>query len=60
MSNDPLTGALTGESGFHMAEPHEGPVPQRFAGSTLPATDETAEAVADRGARHIEMDGGAR
>lgn len=53
-ANDP-TGALTGE--FHPGDVNEGP-PQRVAGSTLPATDETAEAVATRGARHIEMDGG--
>ena len=59
MSNDPLTGALTGESGFHMGEPHEGPVPQRIAGGTF-AGEDVSEAVADRGARHIEMDGGAR
>lgn len=60
MSHNDPTGALTTEPGFHPGEPHEGPVPQRFAGSTLPDTPETAEAVADRGARHIEMDGGAR
>lgn len=58
MSNDPLTGALTGEPGFHPGEPHEGPVPQRFAGSTLPDNDETAEAVRTRGERHIELGGG--
>jgi hypothetical protein len=51
-ANDP-----TGE--FHPGDVNEGP-PQRIAGSTLPATDETAEAVAGRGARHIEMDGDAR
>lgn len=52
-ANDP-TGALTGE--FHPGDVNEGPLPQRVAGSTLPATDETAEAVATRGARHIEME----
>jgi len=51
---DDFTGPLTYEPGPHRSEP------QRFAGSTLPDTPETAEAVADRGARHIEMDGGAR
>lgn len=35
--------------------------PQRFAGSTLPPTDDVAEAVRTRGARHVEVeDGGAR
>lgn len=52
-TNDP-TGALTGE--FHPDDINEGPIPQRVAGSSLPATDETAEAVADRAARHIEME----
>lgn len=51
-TNDP-TGALAGE--FH---PGRAPkdLPQRLAGATLPATDDTAEAVATRGARHIEME----
>lgn len=54
-ANDP-TGVLAGEPyGFPNGEPDEGP-PQRLAGSTLPATDGTAEAVATRGARHIEME----
>lgn len=55
--SDP-TGALTGESGFHPGDIDEGPVPQRFAGSTLPATEETDEAVRTRGERHIELGGG--
>lgn len=54
------TGPLTGEPGFHPGEPQEGPVPQRFAGSTLPATADTAHAVATRGERHVELDGGDR
>lgn len=58
MTTDDPTGALTGEPGFHPGEPQEGPVPQRFAGSTLPDTDETAEAVRTRGERHIELDRG--
>lgn len=53
-TNDP-TGVLAGEWGFHPGEVDEGP-PQRIAGSTLPATDDTAQAVATRGARHIEME----
>jgi hypothetical protein len=53
--NDP-TGALTGEPGFPPGDVDEGPVPQRFAGATLPPTDETAEAVRTRGERHIEVD----
>lgn len=56
-TNDP-TGALTTEPGFHPGEPQEGPVPQRFAGSTLPADDATTEAVRTRGDRHIELGGG--
>lgn len=55
-ANDP-TGALTGE--FHPGDVNEGP-PQRIAGSTLPATDDTTDdttdAVATRAARHIEME----
>lgn len=51
------TGALAGE--FHPGHTPKG-LPQRLAGATLPDTDETAEAVATRGARHIEMDEGAR
>lgn len=50
--NDP-TGALTGEPGFPRGDVDEGP-PQRFAGSTLPPTRDTEEAVRTRGARHIE------
>lgn len=55
-ATDP-TGNLAGEwsYGFPNGEVEEGQ-PQRFAGSTLPATDDTAEAVADRAARHIEME----
>lgn len=53
-TNDP-TGALTGE--FHPGDIHEGPIPQRVAGTTLPATTDTAEAVRTRGARHIELEG---
>jgi hypothetical protein len=54
--NDP-TGALAGEwqYGFPNGEVEEGK-PQRFAGATLPASDETAEAVRTRGARHIELE----
>lgn len=48
---------LAGEPhAFHPGDVDEGPIPQRIAGSDLPATDETAEAVATRGARHIEME----
>lgn len=54
------TGPLTGEPGFHPGEPQEGPVPQRFAGPTLPANEDTAAAVASRGQRHVELDGGDR
>lgn len=54
-ANDP-TGVLAGEPfGFPNGEPDEGP-PQRIAGGTFPATDETAEAVRTRGERHIEME----
>jgi len=57
--NEDFTGPLAGEwqHGFPNGEPEEGP-PQRLAGATLPATDETAEAVRTRGERHVEMDGG--
>lgn len=55
-ATDP-TGALAGE--FHPGRTPKD-LPQRLAGATLPATDETAEAVATRGARRIEMDGSAR
>lgn len=54
------TDPTSSQPGFPRGDIEEGPVPQRFAGSTLPDTTETTEAVADRGARHIEMDGGAR
>lgn len=40
-----------------LAKPDEEPAAQRIAGSTLPATEDTAEAVSDRAARHIEMEG---
>lgn len=56
-ATDP-TGALAGE--FHPGRTPKDALPQRLAGATLPATDDTAEAVATRGARHIEIDGGAR
>jgi hypothetical protein len=54
--NDP-TGPLAGEwsYGFPNGEPEEGP-PQRLAGATFPATDETADAVRTRGDRHTEVD----
>lgn len=48
------TGALAGE--FHPGRTPKDTLPQRTPGTTLPPTDETAEAVADRGARHIEME----
>lgn len=53
-----LTGLASLRHGFHPGEPEEGPphdLPQREPGATLP--DDTAEAVATRGERHIEMDG---
>lgn len=52
-ANDP-TGALTG--GPHTTIRS---LPQRIAGGTFPGEDLT-EAVAARGERHVEMDGGAR
>jgi hypothetical protein len=56
-TTDP-TGALAGE--FHPTHTPKDALPQRTPGTSLPATDETAEAVATRGARHIELDGGTR
>lgn len=55
-ATDP-TGALAGE--FHPGHTPKDTLPQRIPGVTL-GVDDTAEAVATRGARHIEMDGGAR
>lgn len=55
-TTDP-TGALAGE--FHPGRTPKDLLPQRIPGVTL-GVDDTAEAVATRGARHIEMDGGAR
>lgn len=52
-ATDP-TGALAGE--FHPGRAPKNALPQRTPGKSLPATDETAEAVADRAARHIEME----
>lgn len=52
-ATDP-TGALAGE--FHPGRTPKDLLPQRTPGTSLPATDETAEAVATRGARHIEME----
>lgn len=54
MTATDLTGALAGE--FHPGRTPKDLLPQRTPGTSLPATDETAEAVATRGARHIEME----
>ena len=50
MTHNEPTGALTGEPGFPPS------IPQRIAGGTFPATDDTTEAVRTRGDRHIEVE----